>query len=243
MGKILLLEDDKSLNRGISFKLKKEGFEVETAFCIGEAKNIFESVIGDNNKYIESGANTLAKYGYTSETSYLIDKSENKVKMMIIFFVFLFAVFSIIILVIAIKAMGYEIGADDYVTKPFSLAILVSKVKAFMKRAGNDEKEKTSENILISEDIEFDYGDYTLILNREDTEKVQLTKTEGKLLKLLMENAMNIIQKVLNREDTEKVQLTKTEGKLLKLLMENAMNIIQKEQILDILWDMDGNFF
>ena len=68
---------------------------------------IVKSVIGDNNKYIESGANTLAKYGYTSETSYLIDKSENKVKMMIIFFVFSFAVFSIIILVIVIKAMGY----------------------------------------------------------------------------------------------------------------------------------------
>ena len=68
---------------------------------------IVKSVIGDNNKYIESGANTLAKYGYTSETSYLIDKSENKVKMMIIFFVFSFAVFSIIILIIAIKAMGY----------------------------------------------------------------------------------------------------------------------------------------
>ena len=68
---------------------------------------IVKSVIGDNNKYIERGANTLAKYGYTSKTSNLIDKSENKVKMMIIFFVFLFAVFSIIILVIAIKAMGY----------------------------------------------------------------------------------------------------------------------------------------
>ena len=68
---------------------------------------IVKSVIGDNNKYIESGANTLAKYGYTSKTSDLIDKSENKVKMMIIFFVFLFEVFSIIILVIAIKAMGY----------------------------------------------------------------------------------------------------------------------------------------
>lgn len=68
---------------------------------------IVKSVIGDNNKYIESGANTLAKYGYTSKTSDLIDKSENKVKMMIIFFVFSFAVFSIIILIIAIKAMGY----------------------------------------------------------------------------------------------------------------------------------------
>ena len=193
MGKILLLEDDKSLNRGISFKLKKEGFEVETAFCIGEAKNIF-----DNNKIdliiTDIGLPDGSGFDFCEE----IRKISN---VYIIMLTALNEEFNAV--------MGYEIGADDYVTKPFSLAILVSKVKAFMKRAGNDEKEKTSENILISEDIEFDYGDYTLILNREDTEKVQLTKTEGKLL---------------------------------KLLMENAMNIIQKEQILDILWDMDGNF-
>ena len=193
MGKILLLEDDKSLNRGISFKLKKEGFEVETAFCIGEAKNIFE-----NNKIdliiTDIGLPDGSGFDFCEE----IRKISN---VYIIMLTALDEEFNAV--------MGYEIGADDYVTKPFSLAILVSKVKAFMKRAGNDEKEKTSENILISEDIEFDYGDYTLILNREDTEKVQLTKTEGKLL---------------------------------KLLMENAMNIIQKEQILDILWDMDGNF-
>ena len=193
MGKILLLEDDKSLNRGISFKLKKEGFEVETAFCIEEAKNIFNNdkidlIITDIGLPDGSGFDFCEEIRKTSNVYIImltaLDEEFNAV-------------------------MGYEIGADDYVTKPFSLAILVSKVKAFMKRAGNDEKEKTSENILISEDIEFDYGDYTLILNREDTEKVQLTKTEGKLL---------------------------------KLLMENAMNIIQKEQILDILWDMDGNF-
>lgn len=193
MGKILLLEDDKSLNRGISFKLKKEGFEVETAFCIEEAKNIFE-----NNKIdliiTDIGLPDGSGFDFCEE----IRKISN---VYIIMLTALDEEFNAV--------MGYEIGADDYVTKPFSLAILVSKVKVFMKRAGNDEKEKTSENILISEDIEFDYGDYTLILNREDTEKVQLTKTEGKLL---------------------------------KLLMENAMNIIQKEQILDILWDMDGNF-
>lgn len=193
MGKILLLEDDKSLNRGISFKLKKEGFEVETAFCIEEAKNIF-----DNNKIdliiTDIGLPDGSGFDFCEE----IRKTSN---VYVIMLTALDEEFNAV--------MGYEIGADDYVTKPFSLAILVSKVKAFMKRAGNDEKEKTSENILISEDIEFDYGDYTLILNREDTEKVELTKTEGKLL---------------------------------KLLMENAMNIIQKEQILDILWDMDGNF-
>ena len=193
MGKILLLEDDKSLNRGISFKLKKEGFEVETAFCIEEAKNIF------NNNKIDL---IITDIGLPDGSGF--DFCEEIRKISNVYIIMLTALdeeFNAV--------MGYEIGADDYVTKPFSLAILVSKVKAFMKRAGNDEKEKTSENILISEDIEFDYGDYTLILNREDTEKVQLTKTEGKLL---------------------------------KLLMENAMNIIQKEQILDILWDMDGNF-
>ena len=47
MGNILLLEDDKSLNRGISFKLKKEGYNVCTAFNIKEAKDVFE-----NNKRV-----------------------------------------------------------------------------------------------------------------------------------------------------------------------------------------------
>lgn len=43
MGNILLLEDDKSLNRGISFKLKKEGYKVHNAFNIKEAKYILNN--------------------------------------------------------------------------------------------------------------------------------------------------------------------------------------------------------
>lgn len=68
---------------------------------------IVKSVIGDNNKYIESGAKALGKYGYTVETSDLIDKSDNNLKLMVGFFAISFAVFSIIILIIAIKAMNY----------------------------------------------------------------------------------------------------------------------------------------
>lgn len=71
---------------------------------------IVKSIIGDNNKYVESGAKTLDKYGYTAKTSDLIDKSENNIKMMVIFFVFSFAVFSIIILIIAIKAINYIVN-------------------------------------------------------------------------------------------------------------------------------------
>ena len=51
MGNILLLEDDKSLNRGISFKLKKEGYNVCTAFNIKEAKDVFETFTEDG-KYL-----------------------------------------------------------------------------------------------------------------------------------------------------------------------------------------------
>ncbi len=119
---------------------------------------IVKSVIGDNNKYIESGANTLAKYGYTSETSYLIDKSENKVKMMIIFFVFSFAVFSIIILVIVIKAMGYVLKIfESMYSKMKNIFNTVDNIKHSNTLNKNDNK---SDNALQKrENIENDSVD------------------------------------------------------------------------------------
>lgn len=68
---------------------------------------IIKSIIGENDEYAESGAKALGKYGYTVETSDLIDKSDNNLKLMVGFFAISFAVFSIIILIIAIKAMNY----------------------------------------------------------------------------------------------------------------------------------------
>ena len=107
---------------------------------------IVKSVIGDNNKYIESGANTLAKYGYTSKTSDLIDKSENKVKMMIIFFVFSFVVFSIIILVVAIKAMGYVLKIfESMYSKMKNIFNTVDNIKHSNTLNKNDKK---SDNVL-----------------------------------------------------------------------------------------------
>ena len=119
---------------------------------------IVKSVIGDNNKYIESGANTLAKYGYTSETSYLIDKSENKVKMMIIFFVFSFAVFSIIILIIVIKAMGYVLKIfESMYSKMKNIFNTVDNIKHSNTLNKNDNK---SDNALQKrENIENDSVD------------------------------------------------------------------------------------
>lgn len=132
MGKILLVEDDKSLNRGISFKLKREGFEVETAFCIEEAREIF------NNNEIDL---IITDIGLPDGSGF--DFCEEIRKISNIYIIMLTALdeeFNAV--------MGYEMGADEYITKPFSLAILISKVKVFMKRA---EERKTSEEYNFSE--------------------------------------------------------------------------------------------
>lgn len=97
---------------------------------------------------------------------------------------------------------GYEVGADDYITKPFSLIVLISKVNAIMKRVSNS----GSENIITCEDLNFYYVDNKL-----------------------------------ERRGTETV-LSKNEGKLLRYLMENSCQTVTKEQLIEALWDIDGNF-
>ena len=186
MGNILLLEDDKSLNRGISFKLKKEGYNVNTAFNINEAKQIFEKnkidlIISDVGLPDGSG----------------FDFCEEIRKFSNVYIIMLTALDQEIDIV-----TGYDIGADDYITKPFSLIVLISKVNAFMRRIENS----TIENIISCDKLSFDY-------------------VENKLIKV-----------------NEEIFLSRNEGKLLKYLMENSNKIVTKEQLIQALWDIDGNF-
>ena len=145
MSNILLLEDDKSLNRGISFKLKKEGYNVKTAFNIKEAKDIFENnnldlIISDVGLPDGSG------FDFCEE----IRKSSN------VHIIMLTALDQEVDIV-----TGYEIGADDYITKPFSLIVLISKVNAVMKRISN--RNVTNENIISCDKLEFNYLDNKLV--------------------------------------------------------------------------------
>ena len=111
MKQILLLEDDENLNRGISLKLGREGYQVFSAYTIGEAEVIFESeqidlVISDIT--LPDG-NALLIY---------LTAMDQEIDIV----------------------NGYDAGADDYITKPFSVNILTSKVNAFMRRLGNKEE-------------------------------------------------------------------------------------------------------
>lgn len=183
--KILLLEDDRNLNQGISLKLKKEGYEVYSAFTVQEAEKLFDAIrpdliISDVNLPDKSGLDFCAR----------IRKKSN------VFLIFLTALDSELDMV-----NGYDLGADDYITKPFSLMVLVSKVHAFMRRA-----ESFPKNWICC----------------------------GAL-------RVSCAQMKVYREE-EQIFLSGKELRLLVYLMENAGQILSKEQILEHVWDVEGQF-
>jgi DNA-binding response OmpR family regulator len=87
---------------------------------------------------------------------------------------------------------GFSLGADDYITKPFSVNELTARVKAVLKRS-NQGKSKNHGSVKLGE-IELDTLRKRLIINDE---KIELTKKEYEILKLLIENQ----GKVFSRED------------------------------------------
>lgn len=185
MKKILLLEDEENLNRGISLKLSKEGYQVLSAYTISEAKALFERedidlVISDITLPDGDGLD----FGRT------VRERSN------VLLIFLTAMDQEIDIV-----NGYDTGADDYITKPFSVNVLTSKVNAFMRRL--HEKE---EDVLLSGDIEV---------------SIKEMKVKRAGIPIL---------------------LSKTELQLLIYFLENPGHILSKENILDKVWGMEGQF-
>lgn len=193
MNTILLLEDDKNLNRGISIKLQKEGYIVHSAYSVREAEQLFEQFPPD---MIISDI-TLPDGSGLEFCSHIRQKSS-------VFILFLTALDSEIDMV-----NGYDIGADDYITKPFSLMVLVAKVHAFMKRTGH-----ATQTTIHSGIISVSY-----------TEMKAYRRTEN-----------------IHSADFEMLSLSKKELQLLLFFMENARQILSKEQILEHVWDIDGQF-
>lgn len=185
MKNILLVEDDESLNRGISFKLNKEGMNVFTAKNLKEGREIFSSTSLDLI-ILDIGLPDGNGFEFCSE---IRKQSE-------VLIIFLTACDEEVDIV-----TGLDMGADDYITKPFSFMVLMSKINALLRRNSSSNSSK-----IVSGSITF-YPE------------------EMKLLK-----------------DEKQIDLSKTELRLLKYLMINSGQIIKKEQLLNELWDLDGDF-
>ncbi|OMH21223.1 transcriptional regulator [Clostridium pasteurianum] len=169
---ILLVEDDKSLNRGISFKLSKEGYKVFSAKTVEEAWKIF-----NNNNVdlilLDVGLPDGDGFDFCSEV-------RKKSNVLIIFLTACDQETDIV--------TGLDLGADDYIVKPFSLMVLMSKINALLRRNSSEEYGER----LSSGDIVFSVKDMKVFKNHKE---LVLSKTELKLLKYLMDNAKQIITK------------------------------------------------
>ena len=164
MQKILLLEDDLNLNRGIALLLSREGYEVRQVYTIKEAKEAFQKgdyalVISDITLPDGTGLDfgRMVRAGGDTYLIYLtaLDQEIDIVN-------------------------GYDTGADDYITKPFSLAVLRARVNAQLRRSVPVKQERIELNGFIL--------DFTRMEFSKEGTIIDLSKTEQRLLRLLVEN-------------------------------------------------------
>lgn len=190
MLKILLLEDDQSLNRGIGLKLQKEGYEVLSAFGVTEAEEV-----------IRTNQIDLIISDITMKDGNGLDFAREVRKKSDVHILFLTALDQEVDIV-----NGYDVGADDYITKPFSLMVLISKVNAIMRRIESRQNGSEETGELYAEDI--------------CMQTVQMKVYKGE----------------------EELNLSKKEIQLLHYFLEHPGQIISKEQILEAVWGLDGQF-
>ena len=187
MSNVLLLEDDLSLINGLTFAFEKQGFELVVARTLKEADSLWT-----DGKYDLLVLDVSLPDG----TGFEFCKKVRQVsKVPIIFLTAADEEMNII--------MGLDIGGDDYITKPFKLGVLVSRVNALLRRTK-------------------DFGS-------ADTQ----LESNGMKVLLLQGQAF---------KNGKRLDLTAAEYKLLCLFMRNPDMVLTKEQILDKLWDCDGNY-
>ena len=187
MSRILLLEDDLSLINGLSFAFKKQGFDLHIARTLGEANGLwadgkYDLLVLDVSLPDGSGYEFCRKVRLVSKVPIIFLTASDE-EMDII--------------------MGLDIGGDDYITKPFKLGVLISRINALLRRAKD--------------------------FSAADTE----LQSNGIRVLLLQGQAF---------KNGELLDLTAAEYKLLCLFMQNPNVVLTKEQILDKLWDCEGNY-
>ena len=176
---IYLLEDDTSIQKFVSYALKNAGFEVEgfetpSAFWTALKKEKPELLLLDVMLPEEDGITILNK---------LRSKEDTK-KLPVIMLTAKGTEYD--------RIIGLDSGADDYVAKPFSIMELISRIKAVLRRSGNDEDSKVEE--YTAGNITVDVVKHVV---KVDGEEVKLTYKEFELLVMLMKHK----EKVFGREE------------------------------------------
>lgn len=163
MANIFLLEDDRMLSKGITISLEKDGHLVTGVYGFAEAiqqyqKKNFDLFLLDINLPDGSGIEFCKKLRETSDKPVLFLTANDTEEDML---------------------EGFGVGCDDYIPKPFSIAVLRKKVQAILKRTIDDKSR------IHYKDLEVDTYKCLVLMKGEE---VHLTSTEYKLLIYLIEN-------------------------------------------------------
>ncbi len=169
--KILILEDDENLSRGIAFTFKKDGYDVVSAGSIKDGKRMLEQhkidlIILDLGLSDGNGMDLCKEIRTYSNIPIIMltacDLETDEVS-------------------------GLLAGADDYITKPFSLSILRARVEALLRRM-----EAESRRIISSGQYRLDTDTCKFYRGEEE---ISISVTEFKLLVFLMTNAGQVLSK------------------------------------------------
>lgn len=201
--RILVVDDEESLCEIIKFNLEKEGYDVTTAFSAEEALSLnlgeYDLMILDVMMGELSGfglARILRKRPETAETPIIfctaLDSEADMIK-------------------------GLDIGADDYISKPFSLATVLARVRSVLRRSKRtitlsatadtpkaEEEQQTDDSIIRFETLVVNDRDKSCHI---DDQEIQLTRKEFDILALLLSNRGSILsrEQIMKRVWSEEV--------------------------------------
>lgn len=173
MKRILLIEDDLDVARELALSLRKWAFEVE---LIDEFNNITREFINKKPNIVLMDVNLPFYDGF-----YWCEKIREISKVPIIFLSSRDSNMDII--------MGINNGGDDYITKPFSVEVLISKINALLRRSYDY---NSSDSLIYYNDAVLDIE--KCIFRYKDNE-IDLTKNEIKILSLLIKNKGKVVSR------------------------------------------------
>jgi two-component system, OmpR family, response regulator RegX3 len=173
--RVLLIEDERSIAEPLADALKREGFEVHAAGSAAEGLEMFSAhapdlVLLDVMLPDGDGRDVLREIRQRSRTPVVMLTARGEEMD---------------------RVLGLELGADDYVTKPFSAAELVARMRAVLRRSATGPVSESG-GTLQRGDVVMNLD--TRIVTR-DGEQVELTVKEFELLRALLEHAGKLVKR------------------------------------------------
>lgn len=184
--KILLVDDEEGILNVLSYALNKEGYRTEKAYDGQEALDKFDFfkpdiVILDLMLPVISGYDVCKKIE-DKDVGIIMLTAKND---------------------IVDKLLGLELGADDYLTKPFDIREVIARVKSLSRRCKKTLSASTNNNFIIIDNFKIDYRERVVTIDGKDFE------------------------------------FTAKEFELLYLLLSNINIVYTRDQLLDLVWDME----